>query len=1175
MAASHAATSHWNLTPEPTPAQAKSGDYPKGHVTLHGLPIAIENVRNSVRRGVSEVGRAWENRMAAMYGEFEGTVGADGDPVDVFIGHFPESRAVWIINQGWPDGGFDEHKIMLGFQTEQAARDAYLMSFDRTWQGLRSMHPCTVDQLKWWLAQGDTRTPFTPASLPTGQPSMHKTTWTLDAVPVGMPLQKVLYDLRVEDGSSALLLDAVDMAELLADPDVSLLPAALLDALVVEVNRMTVKMDLLQKVMDAAGGEVKTSGYQISDPVKRRGTMQVAVLFALSDGQTVTIWFHNPDTTPDKLMPLDELISWKWMLNKKDITIVVAPERGKDLNIREVARRIMKLAERNSAAFAKANAKLAERVEQEKAVDAEIVQLTGLLQGLQTQIAVARERKSEQAAEAAAAPTIEQIAGIIGSWSGNPKAWTDPAVSKQIAYAVSKGWAHRPSTSQLSWSEAGVAAYRAALDPKAIEPQPEPIARSGTEQEQQAADAALQMAAGVVADLGGTFEAESFAAPGTIGAWSYGKAELGRHTIRLGASGGGVVQVNGRPFDPSNEVITTAEQVKAAILAIAPDLAPAPAPAPVAEVEPVAAPEVAAEPAPEAAALFGSEAFQAALAQSPEAQATVKTMDVAAKAAGLTVDWFHGTAVLDGANAPADDDEEDDEPEEDEGEDFDAEAEFKQTPADDEPEPKLDGDFVGHPFRGNQHVNAGEGSSAAVNASKRAKGAEKRGDAKGTAKAHKAAYHSHKAALVGAKGQARKYHKTMAAFHGRRSGAKMLDDAAEHDGVFIGYIKRGGYVIGRAMVGDDGKAMVYVGGSGTRRVTYVSPVDNEIRAAMWSDDDAPRMIGWLLAAITPAAPAAAPAPKGDISYTTGDMFTTFLPDTAAGEDAWRVLNATEGAENGKVLNEHAASTIEQLRATGYTVVLAAPADDIDTDALAAALAEPEAEPVAAGEAVAAAAEPEVPEFVRRRVADALGQLNEIRAGVDGAIDLDRRMGGNGRYENDAVQNRAQDIHAAQRTLAEFRQHAGEKGIDAEAFITSLGGEPSFALSAAAQEWAAPVVAQAAAEPATATEEAPTVEPVTPEPAAEPAAPAVAAASEAPAVAAPAADDSEDRAYLEALLNGTADLLGADVFERLEPMFAKYDGNPDTPEMEALLTRAAEAYGDAAQEAAKSALATPA
>ncbi|QOJ22956.1 MAG: hypothetical protein HRU78_04260 [Gammaproteobacteria bacterium] len=37
----------------------------------------------------------------------------------------------------------------------------------------------------------------------------------------------------------------------------------------------------------------------------------------MSDGQTVSIFFHNPDTTPNKLTPADELISWKWLLNKR------------------------------------------------------------------------------------------------------------------------------------------------------------------------------------------------------------------------------------------------------------------------------------------------------------------------------------------------------------------------------------------------------------------------------------------------------------------------------------------------------------------------------------------------------------------------------------------------------------------------------------------------------------------------------------------------------------------------------------------------------------------------------------------------------------------------------------------------------------------------------------------
>lgn len=60
----------------------------------------------------------------------------------------------------------------------------------------------------------------------------------------------------------------------------------------------------------------------------------------------------------------------------------------------------------------------------------------------------------------------------------------------------------------------------------------------------------------------------------------------------------------------------------------------------------------------------------------------------------------------------------------------------------------------------------------------------------------------------------------------------------------------------------------------------------------------------------------------------------------------------------------------------------------------------------------------------------------------------------------------------------------------------------------------------------------------------------------------------DRAYLDSLIDGTGDLLAADTFDRLEPMFAKYEADA---EMMALLERAAQAYGDAAQAAAQKAL----
>lgn len=90
----------------------------------------------------------------------------------------------------------------------------------------------------------------------------------------------------------------------------------------------------------------------------------------MSDGQTVTILFYNPDSTPSKLLPNDILTSWKWILNSRDVTAVLQPETGKDVNIPTLASRIMQLVEKNHNRFVrnkvkleKENAKLADLTE--------------------------------------------------------------------------------------------------------------------------------------------------------------------------------------------------------------------------------------------------------------------------------------------------------------------------------------------------------------------------------------------------------------------------------------------------------------------------------------------------------------------------------------------------------------------------------------------------------------------------------------------------------------------------------------------------------------------------------------------------------------------------------------------------------------------------------------------
>lgn len=213
---------------------------------------------------------------------------------------------------------------------------------------------------------------------------MEKVFWNDRAEPLSAPLPTILYQLRTEDSGYGLMLDAVTMDELMADPDIEAVPV--FDAMVAQVGLMQPKMEALQRIMASAGETVKPTEMTLSDPVRYKGAAQVMALFTMSDGQTVAIWFHNPDTTPAKLTPLDMMTSWKWMLNKKDVTIVVAPEKGKDLNAREVARRIMKLVEKNSAAFTKANAKVAEKAAQLQALDDEIAGLETELKDVQRQI---------------------------------------------------------------------------------------------------------------------------------------------------------------------------------------------------------------------------------------------------------------------------------------------------------------------------------------------------------------------------------------------------------------------------------------------------------------------------------------------------------------------------------------------------------------------------------------------------------------------------------------------------------------------------------------------------------------------------------------------------------------------------------------------------------------------
>jgi hypothetical protein len=119
-----------HANPNPTPAQAEAGNYQMKHIKVHGLDISIETEKAGTRKGTSPDGKEWSVTLAADYGYIKGTVGKDKDHVDVYVGPNPESKLVVVVDQNdLATGKFDEHKILMGFDSASEALKVYEAGF--------------------------------------------------------------------------------------------------------------------------------------------------------------------------------------------------------------------------------------------------------------------------------------------------------------------------------------------------------------------------------------------------------------------------------------------------------------------------------------------------------------------------------------------------------------------------------------------------------------------------------------------------------------------------------------------------------------------------------------------------------------------------------------------------------------------------------------------------------------------------------------------------------------------------------------------------------------------------------------------------------------------------------------------------------------------------------------
>ena len=148
---------------EPTDAQKSAGNYKKKHINFQGLPISIENEKGSIRSGQDEKGNKWSVKMPADYGYVKRTEGADGDHVDVYVGPDESSSNVFVIDQkDHRTGKFDEHKVMLGFDSLRSAIQSYTNGFSDGKAHLRlgNVARLSMKEFKQWLSHHDTKKPI-------------------------------------------------------------------------------------------------------------------------------------------------------------------------------------------------------------------------------------------------------------------------------------------------------------------------------------------------------------------------------------------------------------------------------------------------------------------------------------------------------------------------------------------------------------------------------------------------------------------------------------------------------------------------------------------------------------------------------------------------------------------------------------------------------------------------------------------------------------------------------------------------------------------------------------------------------------------------------------------------------------------------------------------------------
>lgn len=125
----------------------EANDPIKKKIKVQGVPICLEWLKGETREYKKGGVVKYKRLMEADYGYIPGTVDSDGEELDVYVGPDREARNAYVIRQMKRTGGFDEHKVMVGYSSKSSAKASYVHHMGGTPERFGGMQAIPITSL--------------------------------------------------------------------------------------------------------------------------------------------------------------------------------------------------------------------------------------------------------------------------------------------------------------------------------------------------------------------------------------------------------------------------------------------------------------------------------------------------------------------------------------------------------------------------------------------------------------------------------------------------------------------------------------------------------------------------------------------------------------------------------------------------------------------------------------------------------------------------------------------------------------------------------------------------------------------------------------------------------------------------------------------------------------------